>query len=74
MKCRMPAEGLEGFAAGRAAGGLYHSSKPAYERYQRMCNMPFFGRHWLRLGSVHQSSVRLPRNGLATAAILAYSE
>jgi len=40
-----------------------------------MCNMPLFVRRWLRLGSVHQSSVGLPRNGsLATAAILAYSE
>jgi hypothetical protein len=39
------------------------------------CDMPLFRRHWLKLGSVQESSVRLPRNGgLATAAILAGSE
>jgi hypothetical protein len=37
--------------------------------------MPLFRLHWLKLGSVQQSSVRLPRNGgLATAAILVSSE
>jgi hypothetical protein len=66
----MPAEGLEG-----AAGGLYHLSKLAHEGYQRMCNMPLFRLHWLKLVSVQQSSVRLPCNfGLATAAILVSSE
>jgi hypothetical protein len=37
--------------------------------------MPLFRRPLLKLGSVQESSVRLPRNGgLATAAILAGSE
>lgn len=40
-----------------------------------MSNRPLFRRHGLIVASVHQSSVRLPRNGgLATAAILASSK